>query len=231
MSYVVGVDTEALSQNLFLSRLSSLQEKVFITYSSQDRMYAVVFSPNSKKTSTLVIGETTKDTLEREGMTSWSDWISQGMPNALLKTTYLVNTESLTITNKSNFSGSKDSDIGRLLSIITTNTLSKIPDSQRKKIGVTPFGTEIDRRKVWNPTVSFEGKIYSNMISDAYMMAWPNDETELEDKRFFIYFAQPSDTIPEPFKAFPTWIESEGRLFLVVRVVDSGILLSTEESS
>ncbi len=201
--------------------MKSATNPIFIVYRAHNRIYALLLSPAGEK-KRLIFSETTENTLEREALSSWANWISLDMPGCLSK-------ESMEIDFEKNLLIYRDTSAPFLSFFLQllSSSFSTIEPCDRRKIGPEPKLGERDQRKIWNPSPIFEGKTFSFIPSEAYTISFKNGPQEIRGKSCIMYFEKRSEHTVEPFQVFPNWIESKGRLFLVVRPIESGILLST----
>jgi hypothetical protein len=96
--------------------------------------------------------------------------------------------------------------------------LSQISESDRRRIGPSPKEGP-DTRKIWNPTLIFEGKKIDSPQFAAYRIEMPKDGSILSGKRIELFFNKKDETFP-----FPLWgqITDDSNAALKFRVIDSG---------
>lgn len=157
--------------------------------------------------------------------TSWKEWLSKGAPGHTSWIMYEIDLSTFELLESYSFTKRgwlflDDSQhfLGRLLGL----SLSKLGDEQRKKVGPAPHSDEIDRRKIWNPTVKIEGK-KTKLDCEVWKARWPKDDTILSSCDLQLYFAKGSESF-----AFPYWIEAtNGHYTHAVKTIDSGKRLNS----
>lgn len=155
-----------------------------------------------------------------EGQKSWADWVKNRAPGHSSWSILEIDLINGQIRDCFSFSKSSHLQISKNESIIATLLqlpLTRISDSNRRKIGPPPLDGEPDFRKIWNPKLIFNGKDHTSSHCDAYEAVWPNDGTDLEGHQVILYF-DASHKVP-----FPCWIDIQtthitGRF----HVIDSG---------
>lgn len=156
---------------------------------------------------------------------SWQTWISEGAPGHTSWIMYEIDMETCSLIEAYSFTKKgflfldhSQHFLSRLLSL----NLRKVPDLDRKKTGPAPHADEIDRRKIWNPTVKING-IKTKIECDAWKTVWPKDDSLLSGCHLQLYFG----TGQTPFE-LPFWIEaSNGHYTHAIKTVDSGRGLSS----
>lgn len=95
--------------------------------------------------------------------------------------------------------------------------LKATPDQERKRIG-PKNPNEIDQRKMWSPSLIFEGKKCKEPAFSVMHTHWPSDNSPLSGCRIELYFDGMRASFP-----FPYWIEVKSPHYAYkVRIVDSG---------
>ncbi len=104
---------------------------------------------------------------------------------------------------------------------------SPILESQRRKIGPPPK-EGADTRKIWNPSLIFQGKKIQSPEFSAYRIEMPKDGSILSGKRIELFFNKNDETFP-----FPLWgqITDDSNAALKFRVIDSGKNLSSPKKN
>ena len=151
----------------------------------------------------------TKDLLDRENLSSWLTWYTQGCPGA-------SSTESITITLQPCITISAE-DPQKVSWLLTLLNLPLVPvsTSDRKKAGPQPSVDEPDFRKPWQPPIVVNGTRIPTP-SSAFSTTWPPDDTQLANRTLILYFPTSDKAVP----AFPYWIESPSSSYHV-KVIDS----------
>jgi len=151
---------------------------------------------------------------------SWSEWVKAKAPGHTSWSMVEIDLESGEMIECFSFSRSawlqfsqKESLIGTLINL----PMKMVPEDKRRKIGPPPMGGESDFRKVWNPSLVFEGKKVSNAHFDVYETAWPEDGSELSGQEVCLYFDK------EKRFSLPFWIQVQtSHATAAMRTVDSG---------
>lgn len=156
---------------------------------------------------------------------SWKKWMADGAPGHTSWIMYEIDLTSFSLVESYSFTKKGWlflDDSGHFLSRLLGLSLNKVPENERKKTGPAPHGDEIDRRKVWNPTIKIEGE-KTKAECDVWKTRWPKDDSLLSSCDLQLYFAKGQDNF-----AFPYWIEaSNGHYTHAVKTVDSGRSLTS----
>jgi hypothetical protein len=151
---------------------------------------------------------------------SWKTWVQEGALGHTSWNMYEIDMNSLSLLESYSFTKRGWlflDDSQHFLSRLMGLSLQKIPDSARKKTGPAPLADDIDRRKIWNPSIKIEGKKMKKEC-EAFKGTWPNDDTLLSQCDVLLYFSKE----PESF-GFPYWIEAtNGHYTHSVKTIDSG---------
>lgn len=151
---------------------------------------------------------------------SWPEWVKAKAPGHTswsmieidLKTGQLLECYSFSRAAWIHLS-KQDSLIATLLKL----PLKDIEPDRRRRIGPAPAPGEPDHRKLWNPTLVFEGKKLENALFDVFETNWPQDSSELSGKTVSLYFDK-DKRFPLPF-----WIQVEAAHGIAsMRTIDSG---------
>jgi len=173
-------------------------------------------------TPTALVFEEISAPLERLKQTplSWPEWIKARAPGHTSWSMVELDVQNGEIVECYSFSRStwirlslKESLFATLLQL----PLKTVPPDQRRKIGPAPMAGEPDVRKVWNPPLTYEGQKLENARFNVFETTWPEDQTELSNKKVSLYFAE------EKRFPFPFWIQVEtSHTAAALRTIDSG---------
>lgn len=203
--------------NLLKNRLLSSKSGDFIVV-EQNKITSIL-SVHSKEKNRLVLEEISIPSHMATRITDWKAWVDKAAPHHSSWVMYEIDTKTDEVLECFSFSKSgwlKLSDQDYWLACLFKIPLKQIPSQDRRKIGPAPMGGEKDYRKIWNPSVRFEGKDRS-IPSTAYQGNWPDDGTELAKKRFTLYFDE------KKLSPFPCWIQvSNPHITFNVRIIDGG---------
>ncbi len=151
---------------------------------------------------------------------SWSDWIKARAPGHSSWSMTEIDPTTGNILECYSFSRSAWVQLSKqesLLATILQLPLQRIGDSSRKKIGPPPFDGESDHRKVWAPTLIFEGKTIDKPHFSVFEGLWPQDGSELAAKKVSVYFDE------EIHFPLPYWVQIDTTHATGnVRTVDAG---------
>lgn len=163
---------------------------------------------------------------------SWKGWVQNGAPDHTSWVLYSIDLPSGQIKNF--YSANQDGwqeivPPDNFLSTLLNLRLEKIPLEDRKKVGPTPRDGRPDRRKVWQPRMTFEGKTHADVVFDAWHTHWPKDNSELSNRLIEIYTPEDNSTYPA---YFPYWLQISGMVGKAkVRIIDSGSGLTSPKAS
>lgn len=217
--HIMGVSDDPLH---FTSQLSQAKSGDFFVIQSQKNYLLLLVE--EKESDILIFQEISfpKAILEQVNH-KWHQWIKEGAPchtnwyrYALdLNNRQLIYIDSVT-QNAVFAQDQKKSFFQSFLSLI----LEPIPNNDRKKSGLPPPPGAGDRRKFWNPPITYQGKALNDSNTQPYFANWPKDGSILSGKRVELYFPTSKNF---SLSYFPFWIEvrkaaGQGK----IRVVDSG---------
>ncbi|MCX6987293.1 MAG: hypothetical protein NT065_03960 [Chlamydiae bacterium] len=151
---------------------------------------------------------------------SWKTWIADGAPGHTSWVMYEIDLQTYSLIQAYSFTrkafiflDESEHFLSRLIGL----QLQKVSDIERKKIGPAPQSDEIDRRKIWHPTVKVNGK-KTKVECDAWKTVWPKDDTLLSRCDVRLYFEKGAASIE-----LPLWIEaSNGHYTHAIKTLDSG---------
>lgn len=151
---------------------------------------------------------------------SWAEWVKNKAPGHTSWSMTEIDLSNSQIVECYSFSRSSWIQLSPKESLFATLLqlpLEPLSAEKRPRIGPPPEAGEMDVRKIWEPSLYFEGKKKEKAHFDAYTTNWPQDETELSGKTVSLYFDQQS-RFP-----FPFWIQVEAAYAAVsLRAIDSG---------
>jgi hypothetical protein len=153
---------------------------------------------------------------------SWREWVQSNAPGNTSWVMYEIDLQSgkmqryYSFTKKGWFEISEaDNFLSKLLNL----RLSKIPDKERKKVGLKLFADSADSR-FWQPCLVVEGKTIRGVKFDAWRTRWPKDSSDLSGKLIEVYLPQDNQAYPS---YFPYWLQITGTVGKArVRMIDSG---------
>lgn len=180
-----------------------------------------ILSVRSKTPSSVIFEEITVPLQQlKEKPKSWAEWVKNKAPGHTSWSMVEIDLSSDQLLECYSFSKAawlQASSQDSLLSTLLHLPLKELADAERKKIGPPPSDGEIDRRPLWNPTLTINGKKVERTRFAAYETAWPQDQTELAGKIVTLYFDQEGN-FPLPY-----WIQVDAALGSAsLRVIDSG---------
>ncbi|MBS0653509.1 MAG: hypothetical protein JSR39_08325 [Verrucomicrobia bacterium] len=151
----------------------------------------------------------------------WSKWVKAKAPGHTSWTLYEIDARSGNLIEA--FSYSKRGwlfldETQRFLSKLLCLPLTQLGNADRKKIGPQPAAHEEDRRAVWNPPLTIQGKKQPKPQFDVWKGVWPEDGTQMGKCIVELYFSKANPAFP-----FPYWIEIKSPHYAFkMRSVDSG---------
>lgn len=156
----------------------------------------------------------------------WKEWFESGAPDNTSWTLSQINLETAAFEESYSFTHGGWMDCaqeGGFLTTLLNLRFERLPDPERRKIGLPPGFGKPDYRPLWNPRLVVNGATIRNAAFSVWKGRWPTDGSELSHKNIEIYLPETADPNP-PFPTyFPYWIEVEGKIANAkVRVVDSG---------
>ncbi len=177
----------------------------------------------------LIIEEITAPfSLRKEIGSNWQQWVDDGAVGHSCWIMYELNLEKKSIEEM--FSFSQNSWIKmypqeQIFPTLIDLKFKLIPESKRKKAGPKPPPERIDERSSWQPPIYSQGKRIKGVQCRAYEAKWPNDGSELSQKKIEIYLPKENQHIAQ---YFPYWIQvSNNFAQSKMRVIDSGTNLKS----
>ncbi len=154
---------------------------------------------------------------------SWRKWVQEGasgntcrmiypiqLSTGMIASAYSINKgEWVTIPKEQNF-----------LSTLLSLQFTSIPDQERKRVGPPPVSDTPDKRPIWQPKLTIDGKTVPGVTFDAWKARWPKDGGELSGKIIEVFLPRDSDKYPA---YFPYWLQVSGLVGKAsLRIVDAG---------
>ncbi|NNM43241.1 MAG: hypothetical protein HKM07_02735 [Chlamydiae bacterium] len=151
---------------------------------------------------------------------SWRDWVKKHAPGHTSWNIYQIDlhenqlSESFSVMHRRwNFLEQSQNFFAKLLALPFYKVL---PEKQRK-IGAAS-SDEIDKRALWTPPLTIDGKSTKHPSFEVFETTWPKDMSELSQSAVQMYFNKNEPTFP-----FPYWIEiSTTHYAMRIQIVDSG---------
>lgn len=153
----------------------------------------------------------------------WQEWINRHAPGHLSWVMYELDLNTTNIEQMYSFSQrcwQKIYPQEQIFPTLISLQFKLIPDSHRKKAGPPPPLEMPDDRSIWNPPIFYYGKKIKLATCNAYQALWPQDGSELANKKIEIYLPQDSEKVPN---YFPFWVQASNHFAQAkMRVIDSG---------
>jgi hypothetical protein len=163
---------------------------------------------------------------------SWSHWLKEGGEHHTSWVMYDVDLSNAKIREFYSFSRSSWLEVEESDSIFTTLLslpFELIPKKYRRKQGPPPPPGDLDRRSIWNPRMTVEGRTIKDVYFEAWKTTWPKDGSELAGKIIEIFLPEDRTIYPA---YYPFWLQVRDALGTAkVRVVDSGTKLVSPKHS
>lgn len=189
---------------------------------------------NSNKTNTLMHIYDKKDGLltieevvvpenkKKFSSSGWKEWIQKNAPGNTSWVLYEINTTTGQMVRYYSFTKNgwfeipeADNFISKLLNL----KFLKIPESERKKIGLKPIPGQTTR-PLWHPPMIVDGKKIPKVFFDAWKTTWPKDNSELSGRTIEVFTPQDQKQF---LSYFPYWLQVSGVVGKAnIRIVDSG---------
>ncbi len=190
---------------------------------AQNKNYTILLI-RSKDTDYLGIEEiTVPSTRVNTKACSWRRWIESGAQGSTSWVLYHIYLPTGTIQQTFSFTRNEWVNIPQsqnFLSTLLNLNLTKIPDSERKRVGPPPSSDSPDKRLTWQPPLISDGQTITGVTFDGWRTRWPKDSSELSGRLIEVYLPTNSDKYPA---YFPYWLQVTGIVGKAkVRIVDSG---------
>lgn len=197
----------------------------------QNKMYTL-FRIESHKTETLFIEEISiPSNVFNQEKISFRTWYERQNPSHTSWTMYEIDLNSGKIVKSYFYAKGVWYEKNMTNSFLTTLLnlrLTKVPSSERKKVGRV-YKTELENKpSYWQPKLKIEGHFVEGIPFDAWKGQWPNDKSELSGKSITLFIPEQSDLYPS---YLPYWLEIQGTITSAkIRIVDSGRNLTSTHS-
>lgn len=150
----------------------------------------------------------------------WKEWAANGAPGHTSWILYEIDLEKNQLVkcySKKKMALIYPEEADYLFPKFLNLPLRRLNDDERKKVGPAPQDGEIDRRKLWNPSLVMDGKKITKPEFEVLQAKWPNDESPLSSC-FVEFYLDQNNSFP-----FPYWIDIKSSHYVFkVQVVDSG---------
>lgn len=209
-----------LAQTTIKSRLLKSQVGDFVVM-EQGSTYSIVLV-RYLDSSLLVLEEISVDQTQIDlKKISWPEWIKNRAPGAESWTSLVIDLNKNTLThcyshldNQWLFIEKSDYFLRCLFELIFRPT----KEEERKKIGPAPILGEPDRRKLWKPQLTRDGKTYDPAEYEVLRATWPADKTRVSGCVIEMYLDANHPQFP-----FPYWMEVQSPHYTFkMRAIDSG---------
>lgn len=151
---------------------------------------------------------------------NWKEWADKGAPGHTAWVLYEIDLEKdklLKCYSKVKMASLYPEEADYLFLKFLSLPLHRLNESERKKVGPPPQDGEADRRKLWNPTLTVDGKMILKPTFEVLQAKWPNDDSPL-DSCFVEFYIDQSRPFPFPYLIE---IKSSHYAFKIL-MVDSG---------
>jgi hypothetical protein len=194
----------------------ALAEKGDYIVTLQNRNFTVLVVTD-KQGQTITIQEVTVPDETRGTNTDWKRWVETNAPGNTSWVMYTIDIPSGNMMQYYNFYYQTWYDMSEanvFLSKLLNLELTRVPNSQRKKVGAS------HGKRLWQPPLVVEGSQIFHVPFDAFTTHWPKDGSPLSDRKVQIYLPEENSKYPS---YFPYWLEVSGGMGKAqVRIVDSG---------
>ncbi len=151
---------------------------------------------------------------------SWKEWVAQKAPGHTGWVAYVFDCENNGLTQCYSHQQKQFLFVNKadyFLASLITMPLNPTKESERKRVGAAPEAGEIDRRKIWLPSLIREGKKVDAPRFDIMRAKWPSDKTLLAGCTIELYLDS------ELAFPFPYWLEVQSPHYTFkIHAVDSG---------
>lgn len=217
------------AEEIYLKNLMHSAEPGGYVVTEQNKTFTFLHI-HDKTAETLVIEEVTipAASFARHRM-NWKNWFESGGPGHTSWTMSQINLQTGRLEETFSFThqGWLDlADSNPFLTTLFNLPFHRLPDDQRRRVGLAPGYGKPDHRPIWNPRLIVEGQVVPNIPFSVWKGRWPSDGSELARKMIEIYLPYRADhpNLPRFPVYFPYWLEVEGKIGSAkVRIVDSGI--------
>jgi len=156
----------------------------------------------------------------------WNEWLLAKAPGHTSWSILYVDVQNNAITEAFSFTKNlwfRPQDDSSIWKNIFNAPLQKIPDQQRKKMGSPPLHKDDpDHRKIWVPSLIFQGTKNSHPSYEALQIFCPQKCSALANAHIELFFDASNPTFP-----FPYWVQITNPTGIAAKffAVDSGINL------
>lgn len=185
----------------------------------------------AKQNQVLTLEEITIPECKRPADFSWKEWVKQGAPGHTswvmfdidVRTGHMIRYYSFT---KKNWFEISDAD--NFLTKLLNLKFSKVPESNRKRVGPKPTSGP-EWRPFWQPRMIVEGQVVQDVAFDALRTKWPRDGSDLSNKVIEVYLPHDHQRY---LAYFPYWLQINGVMGKAkIRMIDSGKQLQSPQPS
>jgi hypothetical protein len=157
---------------------------------------------------------------------SWKRWIQEGAPKNSSWLLYKIKLPEGTMQQAYSYTRNEWVVVPQtqnFLSTLLNLKMQRIPQEERKRVGLKHSNDRPDDRPLWEPKLVFEGKTVPGVAFCAWRARWPKDGSGLSGKVIEAYLPKEEGSYPA---YFPYWMEVIGMVGKAkVRIVDAGSLL------
>lgn len=216
------------AEELYLKNLMQTAEPGGYVITEQNKTFTFLHI-HDKTTDALVIEEVTiPATSFARHRIGWKEWFERGGPGHTSWTMSQINLQTGKLEETFSFThqGWLDlSDSNPFLTTLFNLSFHRIPEDQRRRVGLAPGYGKPDHRPIWHPRLIVEGQLIPNIPFSVWKGRWPSDGSDLARKLIEIYlpYGEAHPNLPRFPIYFPYWLEVEGKIGSAkVRIVDSG---------
>lgn len=222
--FFISTQSSFATDPIFLrERLSQAQQGDFIV-SFYNKTYSLLHL-HTLHDSSFVIEEVSipQHKIKKTQPVNWRQWLEQGAEGHTAWTLFEISKEDGNLLEFYSFSrkgwlefDSSDS----IFSTLLTLPFQPVEEKHRRKRGSLPQAGSKDLRSVWNPKMTVDGRVISDVPFDCFKALWPNDGSEIAGKEIEIYLPQKSSQFPSHY---PYWLSIKNTVSSAkIRVIDSG---------
>lgn len=163
---------------------------------------------------------------------NWQAWLQEGAPGNTNWLLYTVNLASGRVENSYSVADHAWVNLSQdhFLSTLLNLPLNRIPDSERKRRGVSQRPGGPDTRPFWQPKLVFGGRPVEGVPFSAWTTRWPKDGSVLSGKWIEAYLP---DTDGRFVSYLPYWLQVSGNIqnLATIYIIDSGKNLQSPMNS
>ena len=204
---------------IFKEKIQKGQKGDYLVFESNKAI--TILSIHSIDSSSLVLEEITIPSQNmKKQPSSWAEWVKNKAPGHTSWSMTEIDLKNGEIIECYSFSRSSWIQLSAKENLIATLLqlpLQPLLDEKKPRIGPPPPQGEMDVRKIWEPSLCFEGQKKRVSHFDAYETIWLRDGSELSGKTIFLYFDR-DRKFP-----FPIWLQVEASYGnFSMRSIDAG---------